>query len=161
MKRVCFPALLVLSTVIQPAAAQQSPPRELVFSVRSWQGEYFSKDIRGGVETTPVVASIHKIKADGTGLRKIVDLGKKTEAPSFSPDGRWLYFQSNASDRYHIYRCRPDGSDVANLTAGDGLGKAWQDSYGHALSDTGDKLLYTASDGKTGRIVLAKEDGTE
>src|SRR5205085_558095 len=148
-------AMLVLCT----GTATAGPPPEvdrarLVFSVKTWEGEYFSKDVPGGVETTPVVGAIYSIGADGAGLKKLVQLGKNTDNPTFSPDGKWVYFQSNASGRSHVYRCAPDGSRVANLTAGDRLGKRWKDAYGYALSRDGTRLLYTVHDGSTGRVAL-------
>src|SRR5258708_37007722 len=70
---------------------------QLVFSVKAWEGDYASKDVAGGVETTPIVGAIYTIKADGTDLNKIVALGKKTDFPCYSPDGRSIYFQSNST----------------------------------------------------------------
>jgi hypothetical protein len=135
-------------------------PGELLFSVKRWQGDYASKDVPGGVVTTPVVGAVHSVRADGTGLRKVVALGKNTDYPTASPDGRWVYFQSNATGRSQIYRCRPDGSGVVNLTAGHRLGKRWRDAYGYSLSADGTKLLYTVHDGDTGRVALANADGS-
>ncbi len=153
-----FRLLLLAALLFHPAVARAQQPG-LVFSVRTWKGEYFSKDIPGGVETTPVVGAIYTVHADGTGLAKIAQLGRNTDYPVFSPDGKWVYFQSNASGRSHIYRCRPDGAGVVNLTDGDKLGKAWKDAYGYALARDGATLLYTVHDGGTGRVVLAKPDG--
>ncbi len=132
----------------------------LVFSVKTWAGDYYSKDVPGGVETTPAVGAIYSIKADGTGLTMIAQLGKNTDYPSSSPDGKWLYFQSNATGRWQIYRCRPDGSNSANLTAGDKLGKQWKDAFGYSLSADGSKMLYTVHDGNTARVALANADGS-
>src|SRR5262245_19307967 len=114
--------LLALTLLVAPAP----PGRELVFSVRTWDGDYSSRDVPGGVQTTPVESAIYTIKEDGSGLTKIVALGKNTDFPNFSPDGRWVYFQSNSSGRSHVYRCRPDGKEVAALTDGDRLGKQWK-----------------------------------
>jgi Tol biopolymer transport system component len=131
-----------------------------VFSLKTWEGEYFSRDIPGGVETTPVVGAIYSMKGDGTGLRKVVSLGKNTDYPCISPDGHWVYFQSNSTGRSQIYRCRPDGTGVVNLTAGNLLGQRWQDAFGYVLSTDGGKLLYTVHDGSTGHLALASADGS-
>jgi TolB protein len=158
----CALAALLLGAWATTAAGQattaESP--ELIFSVKTWQGEYSSKDVPGGVETTPAVGAIYRIRADGRGLQKLVQLGNNTDYPIFSPDGRWVYFQSNASGRSQVYRCGPDGTQVTNLTAGDRLGKRWKGAYGYALSRDGRRLLYTVHDGTTGRVVLANPDGT-
>ena len=147
-----------------PLRAEQ-PDRKhepgLVFALRTWEGDYFSRDLPGRVETTPVVGAIYTINADGSGITKIAQLGKSTDNPVFSPDGKWVYFQSNTTGRHQIYRCRPDGRDVVNLTEGDKLGKQWKDAYGYALSRDGSKLLYTVHDGSSGRVVLARPDGSD
>jgi sialidase-1 len=139
----------------------QPKARELVFSVKKWEGEYFSRDIAGGVETTPCTGAIYSIRSDGTGLRKVAELGKNTDYPATSPDGRWVYFQSNASGHSQVYRCHADGSGVVNLTAGDRLGKEWKESYGFSLSWDGTLMLYTAHNGSIGRVVLAHADGSD
>ncbi len=132
---------------------------QLVFSVKTWEGEYASSDVPGGVATTPVVGAIYTIQADGGGLRKVVELAKNTDNPTFSPDGKWIYFQSNASGHSHVYRCLPDGSQVENLTKGDRLDKRWKDAFGYVLSRDGTRLLYTVHDGSTGHIAFADADG--
>jgi Tol biopolymer transport system component len=149
-----------------PAAGQElgglsAPPEqeELVFSVKTWEGDYFSKDVPGSVETTPVTGAIYAVKADGAGLRKVVALGKNTDYPTGSPDGEWLYFQSNASGHSQVYRCRHDGSEVANLTGGANLGNEWKDAFGYFLSTDGARLLYTVHNGSIGQVVLANADG--
>ncbi len=92
--------LILVSTFhcgVSDQAATNVPA--LVFSVRTWQGEFFSKDIPGGVETTPVVGAIYTVGADGKDLKKIAQLGKNTDFPTYSPDRKWVYFQSNGSGR--------------------------------------------------------------
>ena len=58
------------------------------------------------------MGSIATVRADGSDLRTIVEPGRDANAPAFSRDGHWLYFQSNASGTYAIYRCKPDGTEV-------------------------------------------------
>lgn len=149
----CWLSLLGAASVI----AEEG--RQLVFSLRTWEGDFQTEDIPGGVKITPVVGTIYKINADGSGLTKIAQPGKDANAPGFSPDGKWIYYQSNVTGHSQIYRCRPDGSEVVNITAGERLGKSWQESYGFALSRDGHKLLYTVHDGSTGRVALAEPDG--
>jgi TolB protein len=142
-------------------APAPSPAATLVFSVRTWQGDYASKDIPGGVQSTPVVGAIYTIDPDGKQLKKVVELGKNTDFPTFDSSGKWLYFQSNASGRSQIYRCRPDGSGVVNLTGGDKLGKRWADAFGYSLSADGATMVYTVHDGSSGRVAFANADGSE
>ena len=57
------PVIAALALSALPAAAD-----ELVFSVKTWKGDYTSKDVPGGVETTPVESAIYTIHDDGTGF---------------------------------------------------------------------------------------------
>ncbi len=161
MKHFVLPTLLCALGMAPTVGLAQEKQATLVFSVRTWQGDYYSKDIPGGVETTPIVGAIYTVQADGAGLKKIVQFGKNTDFPAFSPDGKWIYFQSNATGRSHVYRCPPDGSNVINLTQGDRLGKQWKDAFGYAFAADGKKLLYTVHDGASGRVAVANMDGTE
>jgi TolB protein len=153
-------ALVVCIASAAAAASSDLKTAELVFSVKTWDGEYSSKDVPGGVETTPAVGAIYRIQTDGRDLKKLVQLGKNTDFPSFSPDGKFIYFQSNASGRSHIYRCSPEGGNVTDLTDGDRIGKRWKDAYGYAFARNGSRLLYTVHDGSTGRMALANVDGS-
>jgi len=150
--------VLSLWPLLAPLSASAA---DLIFSVRTWEGEYESRDIPGGVESTPVVSAICGIDTDGNGLRKIVQLGKTTDAPSISPDARWIYFQSNSTGRWQVCRCRPDGSGIACVAEAKRLGEKWKDAYGTSLSADGTKLLYTVHDGETGSVVLSNSDGSD
>jgi Tol biopolymer transport system component len=149
----------------QCVAADQAKNRRdsgsgLVFSVKRWEGEYSTQDRPGGVTTTPVVGAIYAVDGDGSKLRKIAEPGGNTDFPTPGPDGEWIFFQSNATGHTQIYRCRPDGSEVTNLTAGDRLGPEWKEAYGYALSRDGLRMLYTVHDGSSGRVVIAEADGS-
>jgi Tol biopolymer transport system component len=157
-----LPSILLLLACACPGVGA-----ELVFSVRTWTGEYYSRDVPGGVETSPFRCAVYTVGADGTGLKKLLAVGQSTDNPAFSPDGKFLYFQANAGGRSNVYRCKPDGSGVTNLT-GDRLDRALKkahgfdvkSAYGYALSADGRMMVLTVHDGKSGRVVLANGDGS-
>jgi len=78
--------------------------------------------------------SIYEIKADGTGLRRVVGLSGDCRSPAYQPllftiDAAEPWYQitfvSNAAgvlseystgSAYHLYSCRLDGSDIQRLT---------------------------------------------
>jgi len=155
-------AALLLVLLLQAGdgiSADKTPT--LVFSVRKWEGEYESRDVPGGVQTTPSTSSIDSIRADGTGLSKLVEIENAVcAAPVFSPDAKWLYFQSNASGDYHLYRCRPDGTQREQLTSEQRPGPPWKTVYGLQMTATG-QLLCTVFDGKQGCVAVLSPDGSE
>ena len=58
-------------------------------------------------------AEIFTINADGTGYRQITSGGAPADGPEYSPDGKWLYFNTEAfSGHAQIARMRPDGSEL-------------------------------------------------
>lgn len=165
--RLKLTCIVVLYAAFFRASVSAAEP-QLVFSVKSWDGDYASKDISGGVESTPSESSIYTVNADGGGLKKIVQLGKNSDYPTVSPDGRWVYFQSNATGDYQIYRCRWDGSDAKSLTPPKQLTERFKDqspfevksAYGYALSADGEKMAFTVHDGSSGRVAIANSDGS-
>ena len=161
MRNVVATSLLLSSLLTCNDAVAQEKPATLVFSVRTWTGDYYSKDIYGGVEMTPIRGAIYTVRADGKNLKKIVEPSKNTDYPTFSSDAKWVYFQSNATGRSHVYRSKPDGTGGINLTDGDRLGKQWKDSYGYSLSVDGKKMLFTVHDGSSSRVAFANADGSE
>lgn len=159
-RQLVVPCACGLLLVLASAQATGAEP-VLVFSTRSWVGEYASKDVPGGVETTPVVSAISAIAFDGSGLRTIVS---DAEYPTASPDGHWVYYQSKASGDSRIYRCRWDGTGAVCLTPPERLrglaGFAVRSAYGYALAADGRTMVFTVHDGQTGRMVLADADGS-
>ncbi|MBD3673146.1 MAG: PD40 domain-containing protein [Planctomycetaceae bacterium] len=151
--------LLLISHAVCSVLAEEETT--LVFSVRKWEGEYESRDVPGGVKTTPSTSSIYSIRADGTGLSKLVEIENAVcAAPVFSPDGKWLYFQSNASGNYQLYRCRPDGTKREQLTSDQRPGPPWKTVYGLQMTATG-QLLCTVFDGKQGCVAVLSPDGSQ
>jgi Tol biopolymer transport system component len=151
--------LVATETADAGAGQEESPPALIAFSARRWEGEYRSRDVPGGVETTPSTGSIWTIRGDGAGLRKVAEPGRDASAPAFSPDGRWLYFQSNAPGTYRIYRSRADGSEQRVIITPEQVGPSWKSAYGLAVAPTG-RLVFTVHDGQSGRVAVAEPDGS-
>ena len=130
----------------------------IALSLFQYDGEYESVDTPGGVQSTPVQGGLFTVRPDGSGLREIINLRARDNNPRFSPDGRWLYFQSDASGANQVFRCREDGSRPDNLTARLGLAKEY---YGLTPSPDGSRLAVTAHDGQIARVLLLNADGSE
>lgn len=133
--------------------------RQLVFALRTWQGQYASWDVPGGVKTTATESAVYRVSEDGGELSQMKVAAPNPQFPRCSPEGRWIYFQAPAADgRWHIFRCRPDGSEERNLTESHALGR---DSFGCDFSADGARLVYVVHDGQIGRVAVMNADGSQ
>ena len=131
---------------------------QIVFSVRSWNGAYSSTDVAHGVAVSAHTDALLLVNADGSGLREVKPGVKDPYAPAFSADGQWIYFQSlDGGDKCNLYRCRPDGMGVQNLTGRHQLGR---ESFGFTLSREGKRVAYVSNNGEIGRVAIMDADGT-
>lgn len=62
-------------------------------------------------------AEICTLGADGSDFQQITAGGAPADGPEYSPDGAWIYFNTEAfSGHAQIARMRPDGTEVSRLT---------------------------------------------
>jgi Tol biopolymer transport system component len=52
----------------------------------------------------------------GTPLHRLTDDAAQDIVPRWSPDGRWIAFLSDRSGKYEIWKVRPDGSELSQMT---------------------------------------------
>ncbi len=148
---------LVVAMAVATTCHAESGTDMIVFSLRQWEGEYATSDRPGGVSVTPFTSAIYVVPADGSAPpRKVVDVGGRADAPGYSPDGQWVYFQAPVEGVGHIFRCRDDGSELTNLTADH---QPPGDRYGRSPSADGSKVVFTYHDGEIGRVGVMDADG--
>jgi eukaryotic-like serine/threonine-protein kinase len=76
-----------------------------------------------------------------SGSRPFVKTSFSEGNAAFSPDGRWLAYQSNESGRFEVYvRSFPDGGQTIRVSTDGGLLPAW--------SLSGHEIFYRSTDGK-------------
>lgn len=143
------------------AVTYAAEPRSLVFSLKTWDGDYFTSDTPGDPPNTVPLGSIYTIREDGADLTLVEKPGKRVDYPFYSPDGRWIYFQSHTAETMRIYRRAVTGGEPEVVADGARLGSPWTTAYGYSLSRDGERLVYSVSDGQTARIALARADGSE
>jgi TolB protein len=84
-------------------------------------------------------ADIYTVAADGRGYRQITKGGAPADGPEYSPDGAWLYFNTEAfTGHAQIARMRRDGSETTRLTFSQTV-----DWFPH-LSPDGELAVYLA-----------------
>jgi len=82
-------------------------------------------------------ADIWSVPIGGGAPRAIVRTPFDEMSPAVSPDGRWIAYQSNESNRWEVYVRPLAGSGAAlPISAGGGTSPAWS-ADGHALTYTG------------------------
>lgn len=84
-------------------------------------------------------AEICTLGADGKGFQQITSGGVPTDGPEYSPDGAWLYFNTEGvSGHAQIARMRVDGTQTERLTEDETV-----DWFPH-ISPDGQKAVYLA-----------------
>ena len=59
---------------------------------------------------------VYKIPVEGGEEIRLTDAPGLDDGPEYSPDGRYIYFNSVRSGTMQIWRMRPDGSEQTQLT---------------------------------------------
>lgn len=74
----------------------------------------------GGRKESPAATSdkydIYKISAEGGDEIRLTNSAGLSDGPEYSPDGRWIYFNSTRSGLMQLWRMRPDGSGQEQVT---------------------------------------------
>jgi eukaryotic-like serine/threonine-protein kinase len=73
-------------------------------------GEWLTMTSRGPQE------DLYLVRTDGSEIRQITNDGFKDRGPSWSPDGKEIYFYTTRSGRFEIWKIRPDGSGASQIT---------------------------------------------
>jgi dipeptidyl aminopeptidase/acylaminoacyl peptidase len=77
-------------------------------------------------------------RADGSHRVQLTRGDKSSSNPSFSPDGRWVYFTSSRSGKNQVWRIPVDGGEAEAVT------DLKDDAGGYALSPDGKQVAFTA-----------------
>lgn len=67
--------------------------------------------------------AIFTVRIDGSQERRVTSRSLSAANPNWSPDGRWILFNAERQDgSLNVYKIRPNGSGLTNLTRQDGGG---------------------------------------
>jgi TolB protein len=100
--------------------------------------------------------SIHEIyvmRADGTDIRQVTKLGAASELPAWSPNGKTLAFQSDATGQLEIYTVSANGGRPQRLTSSptDAIQPAWAPD-GRTIAFSLDGAIWTVEGGATKQL---------
>jgi Tol biopolymer transport system component len=68
---------------------------------------------------------LYVVHPDGTAMRQLTSDSAIDRMPRWSPDGKWIACFSNRSGHLELWKIRPDGSDLQQLTEGGAAYVAW------------------------------------
>ncbi|HSC28664.1 MAG TPA: hypothetical protein VLD67_15410, partial [Vicinamibacterales bacterium] len=93
------------------------PPTPMIKSTRPIRDHAVSPDGQWVVfnETTPQEDLIVS-RVDGREYRRLTDDPARDRGPAWAPDGQTIYFYSDRSGRYELWKIRPDGSPPQVMT---------------------------------------------
>ncbi len=83
--------------------------------------------------------------------RQLTSAAKSSSLPAWSPDGTWVAFISDRSEKRQLYRLSIEGGEAEALTSGD------EDVTGFAWSPDGARIAYTMTDAVTAAMKERQE----
>lgn len=94
---------------------------------------------------------------DGSDQHPITSFDYDSDAPSWSPDGQWIFFTSNREGNYDIYKMRWDGSDISRLTTDP------RKEYWPRMSPNGLQIVYSVEFGADNyyQLFVMNADGSD
>ena len=96
------------------------PPQDVLRTVRTLGMGALSPDGRSLVFTaTDTTEDLVVMRTDGTGRLRLTNDRFKDRFGSWSPDSSTIYFASDRSGQYEVWRIRSDGSGLERITEGD------------------------------------------
>lgn len=72
--------------------------------------------VYAGVRRADGPVSIWSCNLDGTGERCVTEDFDHADGPDYSADGRWIWFNGERGGAVDLWRVRPDGSDLQQMT---------------------------------------------
>ena len=137
-----------------PLAAQTTPSVDQIVSLKRVGSPAISPDGRLVAYTVRETnwdenayeTEIWLADSSGGSPRQLTNAKGSSDAPAWSPDGRWLAFVSDRAEKRQIYLIDPEAGEAAVLTsAEDGVS-------GFAWSPDGRQIAYTATDPKSAAL---------
>jgi len=91
-------------------------PKDQLFYFHVWSPD--SQWIIGGSRKPDTSYGIYRIKPDGSGEESLMQLGDvANDVPDFTADGKWIYFNSDRTGSFQIWRMPADGAGPGDKLA--------------------------------------------
>jgi Tol biopolymer transport system component len=86
---------------------------------------------------------LYRAPAAGGAEERLTFSGGYDDGPEYTPDGRWIYFNSNRGGRWNIWRIPPDGAGAKDARAERVTSDAPEDWFPH-ISPDGKRIVFLA-----------------
>ena len=131
--RIAYSSLLFTQNIqkitLDPTTATVTgEPTWITSGSRQWSSPDVTRDGQRLVFYSRVQpeGNLYVMDADGTGLRQLTGDDAIDRVARWSPDGEWIVTFSNRSGQLQLWKIRPDGSDLQQLTDAEGVAiTAW------------------------------------
>ncbi len=124
-RSIAYSSILVTQNIqrhsVDPSTAMPiGEPSWVTTGSRRWVSPDPSRDGEQVVfySLTQPEGHIYVAGTDGTGLRRVTGDSAIDRVPRWSPEGDWIAFSSTRSGQIELWKIRPDGSDLTQLTTG-------------------------------------------
>ncbi len=170
MRKLCSVLVAVSATVVAGAQETRVPTFDQVIELKRPGAVAVSPDgtrvaftvTETNWEDNAFETEIFLAATGGAAPVQLTRAKKSSSSPSWSPDGKWLAFVSDRSDKRQLYLIRPDGGEARALTSGDeGVGSfEWSpDGKSIALTMTDAKPeAHKERDKKYGEFEVVDQD---
>ena len=78
---------------------------------------------------------LYRVPAVGGAEERLTSTGGYDDGPEYTPDGRWIYFNSNRGGRWNIWRIPPDGAGAKDARAQQVTSDEPEDWFPHISPD--------------------------
>ncbi len=78
---------------------------------------------------------LYRVSAEAGPEERLTTAGGYDDGPEYSPDGRWIYFNSNRSGRWNLWRMPPDGAGPGDARAQQVTSDEPEDWFPHISPD--------------------------
>jgi Tol biopolymer transport system component len=98
---------------------------------------------------------VYRVSVNGGEEQKLTAAGDYDDGPEYTPDGRWIYFNSNRAGGWDVWRIPADGAGANDAKAERITSDEWEDWFPHISPDGRRMVVFSfpkGTEGHNGRM---------